>query len=237
MQLFDALLNLLFPPIQHCPLCGGWSTNGQICPGCLVWLEERQAEHFCLRCGRPVNQGVKCADCVAGEWPFEVSRAVGPYSGPLKQGVHRFKYHNYQHLAQPLGKLMVQRVWIDPHYRQVDVVVPVPMSPGKLRLRGYNQAKLLAAVVAAGLNKPLVEALRKIADTAPQTGLDRTRRQQNLQGALVLGDNGSIWKKTVLLIDDVITTGSTISACAELLRQGGANRVLALTVAATPKYS
>ncbi|MBM7853675.1 ComF family protein [Desulfohalotomaculum tongense] len=233
--LLAALLNLIFPPREQCPLCGRRFPGGALCPECAGWLRARQKEPHCCRCGRPTAGDPVCADCIGRSCPFTMVRSVGPYSGPLREAVQRFKYRGRQQLAQPLGKLMVEKISAEPVYRQVDVVVPVPMAEAKLRRRGFNQAHLLAQVVAAGLNKPLCTGLKKRGDTVPQINLNRRQREENLRGAFYLAHNVNIYQKTVLIIDDVITSGSTISAAADVLRQGGAGAVLALTLAATPK--
>ncbi|WP_031514048.1 ComF family protein [Desulfofalx alkaliphila] len=236
-QYLEAFLNLIFPPPQECPLCGGFSPGEKVCPACEAWLALQQKGKYCCRCGRPVAGEALCGDCMERDWPFELARSVGPYSGPLREGVHRFKYGGRRRLALPLGALMARRVMKHPTYRQAGLVVPVPMTPARLRRRGYNQALLLARSVSAELGIGVEEVLKKTADTVPQTVLRRSEREQNLRGAFVLQNNPSLWGKTVLLIDDIITTGSTASAAAAVLRQGGAKKVLVLTLAATPKSS
>ncbi len=235
MNYWDALLNLIFPPREECPLCGGRSKGAKICQPCLNWLEEKRRGLYCCRCGRPITHGGYCQDCTVREWPFSFARAVGPYEGPLRQAVHRFKYDGKRHLAEPLGQLMLQRIIDDPVYRRANIAVPVPMTAKKMRRRGFNQAQLLARVVAAGLNIPLQDILQKTKETKAQAKLARQQRELNLQNAFILKDNANLWGKTVLLIDDVVTTCSTASAAAAVLRQGNAADVIVLTFAATPK--
>ena len=236
VQLWETLLNLIFPPRQQCPLCHNPSENDLICTQCSQWLATKQKERYCYRCGRPVNNVALCSQCMQQEWPFTLARAVAPYSGPLKKAIQRFKYHQKQKLAVPLGRLMVQRVINEPLYRQADLIVPVPLADAKLRRRGFNQATLLARQVSVGLNIPLNEVLRRTADTSPQVNLNRQQRMQNLQQAFTLKNNINLSGKTALLIEDVITTGGTVSAATEvLLKQGGVKQVLVLTLAATAK--
>ncbi|MBO8137691.1 MAG: ComF family protein [Desulfotomaculum sp.] len=235
--LIEGLLNLIFPSREECPLCGSRSPNGDVCQHCTLWLEEKNKQPYCCRCGRPVNKGSLCRECIEREWPFTAARSVGPYAGPLKEAVHRLKYQGKKQLAQPLGRLMVQQVTGEMLYRRVDMVVPIPVTGEKLRNRGFNQARLLARVVAGGLDKPLADILVKYRDTVPQAQLNRQEREKNTRDTFKLAKNVNIYQKKLLLIDDVITTGSTISAAADVLRQAGAGEVLVLTLAATPKYS
>ncbi|MTI80546.1 MAG: ComF family protein [Firmicutes bacterium] len=233
--LLEGLLNLIFPPREECPLCGGNSPGSAICLDCSCWLAAVQKEQYCYTCGRPIGKGSLCNDCLERQWPFTLCRAVGPYSGPLKEAVHRLKYQGKQQLATPLGRLMAQQVVNEMVYRSVDMVVPIPMAPSKLRRRAFNQAHLLAVEVAKAIDRPLNEVLQKKTDTVPQANLTRQQREKNLQQAFFLVDNVNIHQRKILLIDDVITTGSTLSAAADVLRQGGASAVLALTLAATPR--
>ena len=235
MNLWEALLNLIFPPREECPLCGVYSKGAEICTSCRDWLAAKRQDLFCFVCGRPITNGELCSDCIAKERPFAYARSVGPYEGPIRQAVHRLKYCGRQHLAEPLGQLMVQRVINNYVYRRADLAVPVPMTAKKLRRRGFNQALLLARVVAAGLNIPLQDILQKTQETEAQAGLNRHQRERNLQNAFILQNNAVLRGKTVLLIDDVITTCSTVSAAAEALRQGNPAEILVLTFAATPK--
>jgi ComF family protein len=131
---------------------------------------------------------------------------------------------------------MVQQVANNPLYRRAQLVVPIPLSKSKLSRRGFNQAQLLAQEVAAGLNLPLGEILIKTKDTPAQARLNRREREKNLQRAFGVVNTDTIKGKTLLLIDDVFTTGATASATAELLRQGGAAEVLVLVLATTPNY-
>ncbi|MEG6615145.1 ComF family protein [Peptococcaceae bacterium 1198_IL3148] len=236
MKLLESLLNLLFPPKETCPLCGDKSAENKICADCGLWLTKCRQQPFCYRCGRP-SVGQVCEDCINKERPFLLARAVAPYQGPMRQAVHRFKYQGKQQLAAPLGKLMLQRIAAEPLYHHCDLVVPIPMAKTKERLRGYNQALLLAQVVAAGLTLPCRQVLIKVRDTVPQANLNRRQRELNLQEVLQLKNNGNIKGRRVLLIDDVITTCATVSTAAAVLRQGGATEVLVLTLAATPNIA
>jgi len=165
-----------------------------------------------------------------------MARAAGPYEGPLKEAIHLVKYRGRTSLAPLLAGLMIQVAREHPLFRECQVVVPVPASPGRLRRRGFNQAELLAREVAWGLELPLLpRVIAKHRETPPQTGLAREQRRQNLQGSFKVTAPEEIAGKTILVIDDVLTTGSTVSAVAELLRQQGSGRIFVITLVNTGK--
>ena len=117
------------------------------------------------------------------------------------------------------------------HPRHFDLVVPVPLHPARLRERGFNQAELLAKILAQKINIPLGCALERIRYTTTQTALDRSERMENSHNAFRLRKNTDVRGLRVLLIDDVLTTGSTLSECARVLKRAGANSVHAATAA------
>lgn len=234
----SSLLDLIFPPKQICPLCGGFSEKAEVCPDCREMLAGFRKEPVCARCGRFFSGSVLnlhdhlCLDCSQMEWPFEMHRTVGPYEGLLKDAVHRLKFNRRRVLARPLARLMAGVFDCQPAYRKAGLLVPVPLSSGRLAERGFNQAELLAGELSALVGIPMVPVLKKIRETDPQTGLTRSRREANLKGAFDLYNTNSLKGKTVILVDDVFTTGSTMSEATALLHQGGALLVLGLSLAA-----
>jgi ComF family protein len=157
--------------------------------------------------------------------------AYGAYGGPLADAVHRFKYQNRPDLAQPLGELLSSALAAAAAKGcSSSLVVPVPLHPMRLAERGYNQAALLAARLPnAGTFAP--RALVRARHTPPQTGLDRVRRQSNLRDAFAVRAPHRVADQRIVLVDDVITTGATMRACADALYRAGAASVLALAVA------
>jgi competence protein ComFC len=147
----------------------------------------------------------------------------------MREAIHRFKYYNSQNLATPLGKMMVS-YWQDVRL-PAEVIVPVPLHTRRLRERGYNQAALLARELGKGVGLPVLEdALARVRETSPQVDLNAEERKENVRGAFHCPD-GRLAGKSVLLVDDVYTTGATLEACSLALKQRGVRTVWALTLA------
>jgi len=220
-------LDLLFPP--RCIVCrrpGTW-----LCEGCLSSLPYI-GDPFCQRCGMPLREGRLCVRCRCRPLRVEGIRSVFLFEGPVRVAVHRLKYRGRRSLAEPLGALMAD--WWAQHPAEIDLVVPVPLHPRRLRQRGYNQAALLAAVLAGRIQQPLAEGvLFRVRYTRPQMELKEVERRRNVRGAF-RGRDGTVRGRRILLVDDVCTTGATLEACADALRKAGAAEVWALTLARAP---
>jgi|YNPNPStandDraft_1061719.scaffolds.fasta_scaffold00288_11 ComF family protein len=226
MSLWHTLLDLLFPP--RCIICrrpGTW-----LCVECTPHLPYITGP-VCQHCGEPLSHGTVCRRCRQTPLRLEGIRSVLLYEGPVRDAVHRLKYRGGRTLAPPLGALMATAWQQQPP--EVDVIVPVPLHPRRLRQRGYNQAALLAREI--GWRTGLAvneEALCRTRATPPQMRLNAAARRQNIAGAFRCPD-GSRLPPRVLLVDDVCTTGATLEACADALRASGASLVWALTLART----
>ncbi|MGQ9513252.1 double zinc ribbon domain-containing protein [Thermodesulfitimonas sp.] len=227
-----ALLNLLFP-LRSCPLCGSRGTAG-LCSCCQNFVAAAAAEPFCPVCGRffrGSGTGV-CRECASREWPFVFCRAVFPYEGALREAVHRLKFGGRRAAVDYLGGLMAA-VWErEPRYQQGELLVPVPLGPERLRERGFNQAALLAAALSEKCRIRCLPVLAKDAGVPPQAQLGRSARQINVTGVFKVVDRKMISGKTVVVVDDVFTTGSTMAAVASALLEGGAHQVFGLVLGA-----
>jgi ComF family protein len=148
--------------------------------------------------------------------------AYGVFEEPLRELVHLFKYGGVTALARPLGRLLRLAV---PRDRGFDLIVPTPLHWRRRWTRGYNQAMLLARELAPALGLKPVNALRRTRATSTQAGLSRTARRANVAGAFVVRDPSRIHGRRVLLVDDVMTTGATLRACAAALKRAGARSV------------
>jgi ComF family protein len=159
---------------------------------------------------------------------FDCAYSYGFYEGPLQELIHLLKYQGIETLAGPLGRYLMAAL---PRDERVDLIVPVPMHWWRKWRRGFNQSELLAQAVAREAGIPFADAMRRTRNTPPQAGLSDHERRHNLTGAFSVPAKRRVEGRRVLLIDDVMTTGATTSACGAALLRAGAERVLVLTVA------
>ena len=195
-----------------------------VCPGCDLPSGNPHQSGFCGAC-LPLLEEVSTALAP----PASVA-AVYVYGGPLAEAILRLKYHGRTEIAPVLGKLLSQAAL--PYIETIDVVMPVPLYPRRLRARGFNQAALLATPVSRRLGLPLdVMALSRVRDTAEQAGIDREQRALNVKGAFRARPPRR--PERVLLVDDVRTTGATLAAASQALLEAGYSSVHALALAGT----
>jgi competence protein ComFC len=191
---------------------------------------------FCAKCSEPfsgaITQTFSCANCEHRKLHFDCAVAAYRSRGLVRQLVHDFKYGKQRHLRYPLGSWLRETL-DDPRLRgrHFDLIVPVPLHPARERERGFNQAALLADLLAASMKVTARPVLERTRYTTTQTAYDRAERMENLAGAFRLRKNRDVRDLRVLLIDDVLTTGSTLSECARVLRRAGALSVHAVTAA------
>jgi len=222
-RLFSALLDLLYPP--HCVICG--RMGAWLCDACIEsipWLEPP----LCQRCGRPISKPGVCRHCQDNVSYLARIRAVSAHLPPLRRAVHALKYEGTRVLADPLGDILAE-CWRR-ESMPAEVIVPVPLHRARLRQRGYNQSRLLAEALSkrTGLSMD-ANALVRGRNTLSQVGLSHKERWDNVWGAFQC-TSASLCGCSVLLIDDVCTTGATLEACAAALLEAGAARVWALTL-------
>lgn len=178
---------------------------------------------------------VRCSACNRSPPPFDAARSLAVYDGRLRRAICGLKFHGRKAAASALGGLLAVMAPLE-ITRGVGVVVPVPLHPARLRARGFNQSDLLARPVASMLGVPCAaRALRRVHQDRPQVELRACARQGNVRNAFAPGE-GTV-AGTVLLVDDVFSTGSTAAACALALKDAGADRVVVLTLARAVRRS
>ena len=218
MKLWCAILDLLYPP--KCPFCTRLLADGEehLCQRCdlsLPWMEDEAGK----------RNGEFLDDSIAALW----------YRGAVRDSHHRFKFGGLRAYAGPYGAIMAQSVRGQLTDR-VDVICWAPVSPKRRRKRGYDQGELLARELGERLDLPVEPLLEKVRHTPAQATLrDEGARRANVMGAYVLCPGAQVSGRRVLLVDDVVTTGSTLSECARILRTAGAVSVVSVTLAVTPK--
>jgi competence protein ComFC len=166
-----------------------------------------------------------CGQCLKKKPPFSKVTNYGLYEGVLAEAINQLKFHGVKRLSKPLGRLLLS---LD--LPKIDGIVPVPLNVKRLSERGFNQSLLLARVVSKAIKVPLlIDILFKKKETPPQLGLSAKERQSNLKDAFEA--NGDIKVLRLLLVDDVMTTGTTVTECSRKLLKAGAKDVVVLTLA------
>lgn len=237
MHIFRRLLDFLLPAsCSYCRSPLGDSPVPFLCVPC--WADFSLIRTpVCPRCGRPFDSPDAltfspehvCGPCRKDPPNFDQALSVGHFEGPLREAIHQFKYRPCRSLARPLA------AWLSENIRlvaQIDLVVPVPLHKKRLRQRGFNQALLLSHRLSTAFAIPLsVDNLVRVRSTRPQVELSGEERKQNVAGAFALRRPHEVEDKSVLLVDDVFTTGATMNECAAVLKDGGAAWITALSLA------
>jgi ComF family protein len=191
---------------------------------------------YCEQCSQPfpgaIDGAFVCDNCAGRSFHFLCAVSRYRSRGVVKEFIHRFKYNRHFHLRHQLAAWMSEGL-DDPRLRgtPVDFLVPVPLHPARQREREFNQAEVLARLVGRRTGKPVSACLRRIRYTTTQTRLDRHARMENLRGAFTVRHSPAVTDRHLLLIDDVLTTGSTVEECSRILLEAGAASVRVLTAA------
>jgi ComF family protein len=233
-HLGSAAAGLCFPKC-----CGGcekvWlrSSHGYWCEQCtesLPWIKSP----LCPRCGRPFLKSPSSADhlcgaCLLSESPCDTARSATHHSGVVRERINQLKFGGRLYRVPPLVELLVKL--IEQSAPKAELVIPVPLHVRRLRQRGFNQAGLLAGGVGRHFDLPVrFDILRRRFWTEPQTRLKRADRLVNVKNAFEVKNPAAVENRSVLLVDDVYTTGTTVGECAKVLKAAGAEAVHAVTV-------
>jgi len=233
--LAEAFGRLLYPP--HCAVCGRPTAEDEdryLCRGCLRGIAF-VLDPTCRKCGHELGphapEESRCAHCRAVPLRFDRAVAAAHHAGPARDLVLTLKFAGRTHNAYPLGKLLAARLGDTDIPEKVQLVVPVPLHRRRRRSRGFDQAELLARELGEHLALPVEpRALRRVTDTPPQSqGMSPAARRANVKGAFAAAKPRAVAAKSVLLVDDVLTTGATTSECAAALKRAGAKRVVVAT--------
>lgn len=227
-------------PVE-CIACGHSLSTDPVpffCTSCWQYIRPLRGP-ACARCDQPFVSPAattytpdhQCQHCQERPPDFQRAWTLFPYLSPLREAICSFKYRGKHTLAKPLARLMINAL---PCEIDVDIIVPVPLHPTRLRGREFNQSLLLADQLGRHLARPVSAThLVRITATDPQTTLTRQARLKNLRKAFAVRRPQDLTEKRILLVDDVFTTGTTLNECAKALRQAGSGPVFALTLART----
>jgi len=234
-----AALDFLFPPLCH--ICRSFIPDAgelHICSRCRDDLPLLKSP-LCTVCGIPfIGAGGDhtCGKCQTHPPHFDSARAHLLYEGAPRELIHHFKYNHKTHLRRPLVLLALEGLTGFITARMPDVIIPVPLHRSRLQNRGFNQAALLGEMFSSRLSLPmLVDGLARIRETEPQIKLSAEDRNNNVKGAFAVKRGGELSGKRVLLLDDVMTTGSTVNECAKVLKKVGGTSVVVITIARTAR--
>jgi competence protein ComFC len=238
-RLLSRSLDLLYPP--SCAVCRTDLMEGRaLCDGCNNDLP-RLAEPFCKSCGETFQGRIEgpfaCPNCKHLKFSFEFARPAMIRDDRTLEMIHRLKYNRELHLAKDLGRLAAESfsdARLAPALTENWPLVPVPLHRRRFQHRYFNQAEEIAKVLSNDIGLPVVKALHRIRATEHQTALTRSQRLENLRGAFRITQSGDqeISKNPAgaVLVDDVLTTGSTVDECAKTLRRAGFRRIFIVTV-------
>jgi len=211
-----------------CLLCGTASGTDRVCSGCRRELPHHTLPQ-CPQCAIPTPDGQTCGTCLKHPPAFDHSIAAFSYRFPVNQLIPALKYHSRLAIAQVLGQHLAEAVANCP---RPDLLIPMPLHPARIRQRGFNHATEIARVVATSLKLQLdFSCCKRVRDTPPQVALAYDQRRRNVRGAFEC--NSTVEGKRIALIDDVMTTGTSLDELAKTLKRAGALEVEAWVVART----
>ena len=230
------ILNIIYP--LKCVHCNALTLKDDkhLCDECFYSLA-RQTPPFCLKCGRSINQekdikeGI-CLNCKTKNFHFDKAWSICSYEGLIRDLIHNFKYRQklqYQYIFKSLINEFLETYKI---LNDIDIIIPIPLHATRLREREYNQSQILANIVSETINKPILsDTLIRIKNTKPQIELSDKQRIQNISGCFAIRNQHAINSGNILLIDDVFTTGATISEAARIIKEYNPGKIFALTLA------
>jgi len=234
IKLTEGLVNFFLP--QHCVACGRYvpsSLGFPLCSTCLSRVTFLESP-FCVRCGRPLSGGnaLLCRRCRRFSFHFDGARAVTIYETPIRECLHAFKYQGVLSLVSFFVDLLARYIETNSFLREVHYILPVPLHVQRLRERGFNQSLLLARGLSAHFQIPLLEGVvTRWRYTTPQVGLSLKERRKNVREAFRMVRPIPHHKARILIIDDVLTSRSTVDALSAVLKKAGCEMVLVLAVA------
>lgn len=232
-----SFLELLYPEKNTCFICNVYDSSiddKYICSDCEKRLI-KIVPPLCIKCSKPIDYASDCLcpDCNVYEKSFEAAKSPFSYEGIIKECIYNFKYYNKPYFYKFFGNLLL-RYMNEINYTNFDFITSVPLHKSKMRTRGYNQSQLLAKYMSDKLSIPYADVLKRTVKTTKQSQQSKDERKKNLKGAFAIKyphTNTKIKNRSVLLVDDVYTTGSTADECSNTLLNFGVSKVYVITIA------
>jgi ComF family protein len=215
---FNTLLEFIYPPL--CQLCQNRLSHSENCICLNCWNQIPTLFCSLVEINLPGKQKVN----------FCRAYAVWDFNEQIQKVMHLFKYSGFTQLARPIAAQMVEIIYSDPDYSMADGLIPVPLHQVRQRERGYNQSQLLCDEISIISGIPVLAGnLQRVRNTETQTNLGALQRFSNVESAFKVFKPDLVNKKSIILVDDVLTTGSTLNACATELKKAGATKIMVLT--------
>lgn len=228
-----SIIDMLFPSQVKCLNCGAETNRLAMCDDCIKYLTIIPSP-TCSICGGELSgKGKVCIECKGRDFAFTRNYSIFVYADMVRNKIIDFKQNGHKSIGEMFAYFIEDKINEICGKYNIDVIIPVPISEERLKERKFNQSEVLCGRLLL-TNKVDVNILKRIKPTPHQTGLSRSNREENLKDAFVVVDKKKIKDKTVLLVDDIYTTGSTLNACSKVLRSEGVKQVITLTLARVP---
>ncbi len=227
---FSAFTDLLFPKLCLYCRCRFHEPKSQLCEDCKSRLSFLK-DDICEICGTP-KQGAECQSCQSYDYSFDKARSVFRFTPVVQACIHRLKYHGTIGISTFLAAYAVDYLRSEKPFDKIDIIAPVPLHSTRQRERGFNQAEKLSRHIAAAMgydHKPKLLFRKKFTQT--QTKLSKAEREKNVAAAFGINPKNNITDKSILIVDDVFTTGSTVNAISKLLKSNNVSQIYILTIA------
>ncbi len=233
---FQSLVDLLYP--QHCLICSEAIIDSSYESACKACLEKIciNVSPLCNKCGFPLKgvsaKNGSCSKCRNKLYYFDRALSVSEYSGITKKCIQLLKYKRKLKIGKNLSRIMLEFLKAHFNIASIDLITAVPLHKTKLKERGFNQSELFADFIRLNLNLPAsFNNLRRVRNTLSQYQLSLEKRQLNIKDAFDCNDKSFFKNKSVLIVDDIFTTGATLNECSRVLKNAGAKKVYTLTMA------
>lgn len=223
--------NVMFPGYS-CDCCGEEikENNLRLCPGCYEELKLHKNSKTCVKCGNIINdEELVCEECKEKHFSFDKAISVCDYSAVSGSLVKQFKFDGKKYVSETIAKMMI--VYLNELNIDFDFITCVPISKERFSEREFNQSEILAQKIAKHFEKPFVNLLFKLKDTPKQSTLSQIDRYKNLRGVIKIKVPLNLKGKTIILVDDVFTTGTTLDECSRQLLKLKPKEIIAFTFA------